>query len=86
MCPQAFSRSLQGSGPLPQVAAATLADIISPLLHDLLLLTVSLLCFLVGLLAHQVSLSHICSASWAKFDEGLQHNTHRVYQSKQQTF
>ena len=41
---------------------------------------------LAGPLAYQVPLSCIHSASQAKLDEELQHNTHRVYQCKQQTF
>ena len=37
-------------------------------------------------LAHQVSLSQMHRASQAKYDEGLQHNTCRVYQGEQWTF
>ena len=44
------------------------------------------LCLLAWPLANQVSLSHICRASKAKFNEGLQHNTCRVYQGEQQMF
>ena len=36
--------------------------------------------------AHQVPLLHICSASWMKLHEGLQHNMYRAYQCEQWAF
>ena len=71
--------------PLPWGAMAALATIVplqclAAATHSLLPLSPA------GPLVHQVPLSHIHSASWAKLDEGLQHNTHRVYQCEQQMF
>ena len=86
MHPQAFPSLLWGLAP-PSPGYSSYPHLHHPpSLCVLPLLTVPLLCFLAGPPAHQVSLSCICSASQAKFDEGLQHNTHRFYKSEQQMF
>ena len=81
--PCAFPSSLQGS---PGSNSCPCCLFLLPFSTLLLLLTVFCLCFFAGPPAHQVYLSHICSASWAKFDGGLQHNTWRIHQCKQQMF
>ena len=82
--PHTFPSSLWGFPPMgtngcPHCSHSPLQHL-APATHSLLLMSLS------GPPAHQVPLSHICSASWAKVDEGLQHSTHRVYQCKQRMF
>ena len=86
---QIFPNLVWGTATLPWVAAANPSFhlLLFPTAHYLQLYShLSHSCFLAGPLPHQVSLSHICRVSKAKFHEGLQHNSHRDYQGKQWTF
>ena len=82
--PHTFPSLLWGSPPLATMAASTASSF--PFQHSATMTHSLLLVSLSGPQAHQVPLSCISRASRAKFDEGLQYNTHRVYQCKQQTF